>query len=170
MGLDNIPKHYPCKTKQTAVMVERRNRDGEPLRNDDGTTMMVVDCKATQDCGGCPYKNAYEAAGSPAGQAYGMLGTDCWYRGKYGNYLMEALAGEYLSDDLSFFGDNEDGTEKSVASCVSTADYIDDLLMEHSDSMGRVMVEGNDIAPDVRYASWWLRWVAEECDGAVCWY
>lgn len=162
MGLDNIPKNYPCKTKGTAVLVARKNHQtGEDIIDPDtNQPMMSIDCEATQACGGCPWKNAYEASNLEAGPTTGMFGTDCWYRGKYGNYLIETLGG-FEADDLSFYGDNEDGTEKSVYSCISTADYIDELLAE---------TFAPEIAADARYASWWLRWVADEADGSVCWY
>lgn len=168
MGLDNIPKHYPCKTKNTAVLNPRLGRDGEPLLDENGDVMTAIDCAATAACGGCPWKNAYDASGLAGGQVYGMLGTDCWYRGKYGNYLLEQF--DLYDDATSFYGDNEDGTEKSAASCLALADHIDDALGGYVDHRGSFVVDGTDIAPDMRYAAWWLRWVASEADGSVCWY
>jgi len=44
MGLDNIPKQYPCKTQGTVVMTPRLNKDGVALTEDDGSPMMVIDC------------------------------------------------------------------------------------------------------------------------------
>ena len=141
MGLDNIPKNYPCKKQATAVL------------DDDER----IDCQATQACGGCPWKNANKPED---GQVLGMFGTDCWYRGKYGNFLLREMG---LDDsDLNFYGDNEEGTEKSPESCVALADVIQEAL--DSDRFESEIEQG------LRYAEWYLRWAAEECDGLDCWY
>jgi hypothetical protein len=171
MGLDNIPKQYPCKAQGTVVMTPRLNKDGVALTEDDGSTMMVIDCQATQACGGCPYVNELnkqdkEALGNPV---YGMFGTDCWYRGKYGNYLLEAI-GYGDSDDFSFYGDNEDGTEKSKGSCLTLAQVIDEAFDECDEEDGVYRMGGEDITADLKYASWYLKWAAEHADGLICWY
>jgi hypothetical protein len=151
VGLDNIPKEYPCRSKGTAVLVE-----------DDR-----IDCKATQAAGGCPWLNA----GPPEeGRVLGMFGTDCWYRGKYGNYLLaEVTEADKVGDDVNFYGDNEDGTEKSPDSCVKLATIIRSALDTYDladleDEEKRQTFEG------LNYAEWYLRWVAAECGGLVCWY
>lgn len=163
MGLDNIPRNYPCQTQGTAIQVQRKNRDGELLTNEDGTPSMATSCEATQECGGCPYKNAYDKSGLAGGAVYGMLGTDCWYRGKYGNYLLSAVG----VDEFSFYGDNEDGSEKSAESCEQLADIIGEVL---TDNGGHIFADGEDITGQLRYAEWYLRWAAKECDGLVAWY
>lgn len=169
MGLDNIPKQYPCKAQATAVMTPRLNKDGVALTEDDGSPMMVIDCQATQACGGCPYKNELdkqdkEALGNPV---YGIFGTDCWYRGKYGNWLMEAIG---YDESFDFYGDNEDGTEKSKASCLSVAQVIDEALEDCDEDDGVYRMGGDDITKELRYASWYLKWAAEFADGLICWY
>lgn len=163
MGLDNIPKNYPCRTKGTAVLEVRRDEEGRAFRDTEtGEELTRIDCQATQACGGCPWKNAYEASNLEAGPTTGIFGTDCWYRGKYGNYLLEELTvADPMGDGESFYGDNEDGTEKSPESCHTLADLIDDALAEQFVP---------EIAADARYAAWWLRWVADEAGGSVCWY
>ena len=171
MGLDNIPKNYPCMTKQTAVRVPRLNNDGEPMLEEDGTILMVTDCKATQAAGGCPYvtelnKQNKKKLGNPV---YGMFGTDCWYRGKYGNFLLEEI-GYGDSDDFSFYGDSEDGTEKSKGSCLTLAQVIDEAITECDEEDGVYRMNGEDITPDLRYASWYLKWASEHADGLICWY
>ena len=171
MGLDNIPHEYPCRKQETAITITRKGKDGNDLLNEDGSVMTQIDCQATQACGGCPYvtelnKQDKEALGSPI---YGMFGTDCWYRGKYGNYLLEAI-GYGNSDDLSFYGDNEDGTEKSKASCLTLANCIDASIDECQEEGGVYRMNGDDITPDLRYASWYLKWASEFTDGLVCWY
>jgi hypothetical protein len=171
MGLDNIPKQYPCKTQGTVVMTPRLNKDGVALTEDDGSPMMVIDCQATQACGGCPYVNELnkqdkEALGNPV---YGIFGTDCWYRGKYGNYLLDAIGYGY-GEDFSFHGDNEDGTEKSKASCLNLAQVIDEALDECDEEDGVYRMGGEDITADLKYASWYLKWAAEHADGLICWF
>lgn len=168
MGLDNIPKNYPCKTKGTAVLVARTNREtGEPITDPDTNEPMTsIDCEATQACGGCPWKSAHEAAGQPGGAVYGMLGTDCWYRGKYGEWLIsEFTVADPMGENYTFYGDNEDGTEKSADSCLHLADFIDDIVAD-----GPHQLDGEDVTEQLRYAAFWMRWVGEEADGAICWY
>lgn len=163
MGLDNIPKNYPCKTQGTAVMSPRLDREGNAIV-ENGETLMAIDCKATQDCGGCPWKNAHMKAGSPGGVVYGIFGADCWYRGKYGNFLLDAIG---IQDEHGFYGDNEDGTEKSPESCLALADTISDTLDDEPVVRNE---NGENITEEVLYAEWWLRWVAQEADGSLCWY
>jgi hypothetical protein len=151
-------------------MEPRLDKDGVALTENDGSPMMVIDCQATQAFGGCPYtreldKQDKALLGNPV---CGIFGTDCWYRGKYGNYLLEELG--YDTDDLSFYGDNEDGTEKSKASCLSLANIIDASIDDCQEEGGVYRMNGDDITPDLRYASWYLKWAAEFTDGLVCWY
>lgn len=167
MGLDNMPHNYPCRTQGTAVMEPRIGRDGNALLDEDGAPMMAVDCEATQACGGCPYKNAYGKSGLDGGAVYGMFGTDCWYRGKYGNWLL-VDAGIYdESDNLTFYGNADDSTYKTAKSCLDLADAISDFLDDEPDWKAS---EGDGNASDLRYAEWYLRWAAEECDGLNAWY
>lgn len=154
MGLDNIPKNYPCKAKGSAVTVQVMAGDEQ---------IDQIDCKATQEAGGCPYLNANPPT---EGRVYGMLGTDCWYRGKYGNHLLETVHG---SPSQSFYGDNEDGTEKSAESCVRLANYIKGILALYDDSEP-LDEEQMAVKIGLIYAEWYLRWAAEQADGLVCWY
>ena len=140
MGLDNIPLQYPCRTQGTAVMKVDR-----------------IDCKATQQAGGCPWQNANPPT---EGQVLGIMGTDCWYRGKYGNALLEELG---VEEGYHFFGDNEDQSEKSPESCIDLANVIDEAL-----DLGGF--EDDDWNNGLVYASWYLRWAAAECGGLNCWY
>lgn len=164
MGLDNIPFKYPCDTAGTSVRTARLSKDGTPLINEDGQPITFIDCTETQKCGGCPWKKDLEASGLLGGQVYGMLGTDCWYRGKYGNYLLEAL--DINDDDYNFYGDNEDGTYKSPPSCDELADIMAGRRQEH----GRVYIDGEEVTQEVEYAEWYLRWASDKCGGLTCWY
>jgi len=165
MGLDNFPQKYPCKTRGTAVMSPRLNRDGEQIIDPETNEVMEsVDCEETQACGGCPYKNAFAKSGLDSGAVYGMFGTDCWYRGKYGNWLINE-AGISDDDDLSFYGNADEATYKTPQSCLTLADAIQDFLNDEPD-----WTSGDSTAADLRYAEWYLRWAAEECDGLGAWY
>ena len=169
MGLDNMPYTYPCKAQGTAVLEPRKNNDGEDIIDPDtGEVWVAISCEKTQACGGCPYKNAYDKSGLEGGRVYGIFGTDCWYRGKYGNALL-SMAG-YDTDESNFYGDNEDGTYKSPESCLDLADLIGSIIDEDTDKNGNLMHEGENIAPDLRYAEWYLRWAAETCGGLAAWY
>jgi len=164
MGLDNFPQKYPCKTQGTAVLVTRRDEDGKAYTEEDGSEVKMIDCKATQACGGCPYKNEFDKSGLNGGAVYGMFGTDCWYRGKYGNALLDEAGFYDDSDSLNFYGDNEDGTEKSPESCVTLADVIGDILDENDPALDKEVRDG------LKYAEWYLRWAAEYCEGLGAWY
>ena len=166
MGLDNFPYKYPCKTKGTAVMEPRKDRDGNDIIDPEtGEVAVAISCEATQACGGCPYKTALDKADGLGTPVYGMFGTDCWYRGKYGNFLLEDAG---ISDDhLSFYGDDEDGTYKSPKSCDDLADAISDFLNDEPDWTAS---EGDGTASDLRYAEWYLRWASAECGGLGAWY
>lgn len=158
MGLDNIPNRYPCVTAGTAVMTRLEGTDHE-----------VISCRETQDHGGCPWLNAEPPH---AGQVVGMLGTDCWYRGKYGNHLIEKW-GEYNElEGYSFYGSNADGTHKTAAECLMLSEYMTGLLpTEEVGNPGPFGDEMDDEDQDgIRYAAWWLKFAAEHCDGSNCWY
>ena len=178
MGLDNIPHNYPCKSNGTAVMEPRLNTEGQPILDDDGTPMMVINCQATQAAGGCQWLNANPPE---AGRVTGILGTSCWYRGKYGNYLLEEVLGIAYdeTEGYSFYGSNADGTYKSASECELLADAIEDAINEiewvEDPSTVDYLETGIEAAAieykaEAEYAEWWLRWVAEHADGSDCWY
>ena len=148
-------------------MVQRKNHEGTLLTLEDGLPDMAVSCEATQACGGCPYKNAHDKSGLNNNGVGGMFGTDCWYRGKYGNFLLEAIG---YDDSYSFYGDNEDGTTKSAESCLTLAQVIDEAIDECDEDDGVFRMGGEDITDDLKYASWYLRWASKECDGLGAWY
>jgi len=147
MGLDNYPATYPCKKESTAVL------------DDEGR----IDCESTRECGGCTW---YNDLGNEPGAVLGIFGTDCWYRGKWGNHLMSELG-----VDSSYFGnfyDDEllDGLPlKSSMSCLGSA-----LLMEEALTKRKQRVEvTEEFENQVTYAVKWLRWVAEKGEGAIVW-
>lgn len=173
MGLDNMPYKYPCKTQGTAILEPRISREtGEALLDDDGQPMMTIKCEETQAAGGCPYQNAFAKSGITEGRVYGMFGTDCWYRGKYGNAILsEASTNNIMGDVFTFYGDNEDGSYKSAESCIQLADFIKIVTDSYTDKdFSQDAEEKTEIVNGLRYAEWYLRWAAEECDGLECWY
>ena len=154
-------------------MEQRTNHAGEPAFDpEDGSPLMAISCSATQACGGCPYtreldKQDKDALGNPV---YGMFGTDCWYRGKYGNSLLaEATDNDPMGDNLSFYGDEEDGSVKSVSSCIATADLCR-LAWNSYEPEEAAAEETAEVIAGLKYAEWYLRWAAETTDGLICWY
>lgn len=165
MGLDNIPHHYPCDRAGTSVRVALKDKDGNAIMNEDTDVPMTrINCDDTIANGGCPYKNAYAKANLKSSGVTGMFGTYCWYRGKFGNYLLEAL--DMDEDVWNFYGDNEDGTFKTAESCRALANEMERVKALH----GQVMLDGEDMTDEVDYAIWYLRWSADNCDGLDAWY
>ena len=177
MGLDNMPHVYPCKNQGTAVVnkkeVEYEGENGE-MKVD---VSYPIDCEATIEADGCPYMNADPPK---EGSVLGLFGTHCWYRGKYGNWVISALETDSRNIDSvdgydvgadNFYGTNEDGTHRPPDECRELADQMENNLNER----GGTLVFINDGAEDDRtadakYAIWYLRWVAEHCDGMGAWY
>jgi len=168
MGLDNIPHQYACKTQGTAVLEPRTNKEtGEALIGEDGEPVFSINCEKTQEAGGCPYKNAFAKSGLEGGAVYGIFGTDCWYRGKWGNYLLEDIGIYDETEGISFYGTLGDASHKSPHECVVLADAISGFLDDEPDYKSPNMEAS---ASDLFYAEWYLRWVAAECGGLDCWY
>lgn len=164
MGLDNMPAAYPCRLGNTAVLEPILDKEGKAFVEEDGSPSNRVNCGATQAAGGCPYKTARDAEGLSDGEVYGMFGTDCWYRGKYGNYLIQALG---LNDDeVNFYGENSDGTHKTPAECMELAEVMEDAWYEK----GALVHEGENLNNEVRHAIWYLRWCAKFGVGMDAWY
>tara|TARA_B100000315_G_scaffold254012_2_gene294108 strand:- start:1 stop:474 length:474 start_codon:yes stop_codon:yes gene_type:complete len=157
MGLDNMPHTYPCQTQGTAVM--------ERITLSDGSVDERIDCNETVAAGGCPFTNAEP----PPGNVTGMLGTYCWYRGKYGNALIRALNGQSMDDDdNNFYGTDEEGLYRPPEACLSLADQMESALDERGGTL--VAQHGEDVTDEAKFAIWYLRWVANECEGMDAWY
>ena len=170
MGLDNMPHKYPCETQGTAVMeqVKLYEHDLEGGRRPTGETIERISCEETVAVDGCPFTNATP----PPGQVVGMLGTYCWYRGKYGNWLVKALKGQERDDfsidgDDNFYGTDEDGLWRPPEACASLADQMESDLAERG---GALEFEGEDATDEVKFAIWYLRWTAAECEGMDAWF
>ena len=159
MGLDNMPHKYPCEIQGTAIM--------ETITLRDGSTNERIGCVETVAVDGCPFTNAKP----PPGQVVGMLGTYCWYRGKYGNWLINALKGhegdDYYLDDDNFYGTDEEGLHRPPKECKELADQMESDLAERG---GTLEFEGEDATDEVKFAIWYLRWTAAECEGMDAWF
>ena len=186
MGLDNMPHEYPCKRQGTAV-IDKKTHTWE---DEDGVTQSEdsypIDCDKTIEAGGCPFTNANPPE---KGRVMGMFGTHCWYRGKHGNWLINALASSDnanindidsygTDDDDSFYGTENDGMYRPPQACKDLADDMEASLnarggrlvfTERTNYKDGKPVE-HDETDDVMYAIWYLRWVAKECDGMNAWY
>jgi len=152
MGLDNIPVTYACKNKNTAVL------------DDDGR----IDCVLTQNSGGCPWKNELDSSGIKPKVVLGMFGTDCWYRGKYAQYLIDSYDAPF-----SFYGEgtyDENGDESyglDSEQCYELSDYMKYI---HHNNNKLISKDGEDVTDDWLYISWWLEFVAKNCNGIVSWF
>lgn len=175
MGLDNMPHLYPCKEQGTAVINKKTHTWEE-----DGVTKSEdtypIDCEATIEANGCPYMNA----NPPEGSVIGMFGTHCWYRGKYGNWVISALESESNMMDIEdvadhdgngFYGSNDDGTHLPPDECRELADHLQERLEERGGTLV-FLNDGNkdDRTEDAIYAIWYLRWVADVGSGMDAWY
>lgn len=170
MGLDNIPHSYPCKLQNSAVL----NENGQ------------IDCNATQNAKGCPWleEKNNDLRVANAGSTYGILGTDCWYRGKYGNYLLDKMK-QYSSNfddemDYDFYGDlNYSDEEEGISpeACIS----MSETMFNYSEVWIKIvddMIEKNEVDAENResiiydwvYAAWWLNFAGEYCEGSGVWY
>lgn len=166
MGLDNIPQKYPCKKQGTAIILTRKDGGRNVLHNEDGSVMNSIDCETTQANGGCPYKNDYEKSTLTGGSVTGMFGTDCWYRGKYGNHLLEELGIYDEPSGLSFYGAVGDGTHKSPGECNLLADVMEIQVKNYKASDET----REEVTESITYAIWYLRWAALNTEGLDCWY
>lgn len=167
MGLDNIPNVYPCKKRGGVVL----DKDGR------------IDCEKTMNAGNCPWKQEYESnvMVSKSKPAYGMLGTNCWYRGKYGNALLNLFEhgdfDAYGDTQYHFYGEGfATGKEgMSVEYCLEMSKWMKDNTEKFAEQAIAYAESNNDSNPqdlisDWIYASWWLDFVAKYADGSNIWY
>ena len=162
MGLDNIPKNYPCRTQGTVVTVKVIDRTtGDLYRDENGETVDQIDCDQTKACGGCPWQ---KALGDRPGAVYGLFASSCWYRGKWGYHILDALGID--AEDL--YGDDDQNISPNTAR--ELADAIHDRFTDDAwTRQTEIDVDGDNVADDVWYLHDWLLWVALECDGAIAW-
>ena len=167
MGLDNIPGIYACELTNTDV----RDKDG------------LIDCKSTMECGGCTFKNELDKSEFILGDStYGIFATPCWYRGKYGNYMIDrvieskGLLKDYnggFYGDIDYDEDNGDQGGLSYNYCLELANEMEkvtDVWNEISMSLEPLPEQKERLKKDWRYALWWLRFTAKFADGSKVWY
>ena len=167
MGLDNIPREYPCRNQGVAVLTE----DGK------------IDCNATIESGKCPHNNMKNS--NPLIKdsiiPLGMIGTNCWYRGKYGAYLLEQMKNyieDFSYDENTLYGNElDDGNNGLAASeCLN----ISNEMIAYSEAWAHYVKTNSEVAGDLdkekdlindwSYLAWWLKFIGEECNGSISWY
>lgn len=161
MGLDNMPMVYPC--------------EGVAIKDSDGRT----DCVATQACGNCGWKNEFES--DPLTKnlkpVTGMFGADCWYRGKYGNYLLNVFSDSedtYDNDTgYSFYGDGHVNGDEGIDSddCITMSKFMkDNAELFAYKANTKYPEQSEELIGDWIYASWWLKFAGDKCKGSAIWY
>lgn len=171
MGLDNMPKEYPCALKAA------RDKDNR------------IDCVQTQNENNCTWKSKKESNPmvNHLSGATSMFGTDCWYRGKYGNFLIGILNGneDYDDSEYNFYGQSEDGLDKY--NCFSMAKWMRDNTEKFAfkakeyvknDKRIQIQLSDEESKPDPLieyindwvYAIWWLEFVGETSNGSAVWW
>jgi hypothetical protein len=171
MGLDNIPKEYPCEQQGIATLDEKGR----------------IDCNLTQSKGNCPWKNEFEKSVllKEARPTYGMLGTDCWYRGKYGNFLLRLLEdvpedNYFVDTKYSFYGDGipeEKSEGMSIDYCLDMSSYMESntenfahKAKQYVENQKENEFDEKSLINDWIYATWWVKFAAEHCNGSSVWY
>lgn len=175
MGLDNIPRKYACtEINPDKVVWEVR---------DNGTK--YIDCEKTIASGNCPWSNQYQysvkndSLMDGAVPSVGMFGTGCWYRGKYGNWLLSLLPTYANVEPFNFDFYGPDGGDEeglSADDCLALASYMSKHIESFVYAVANYMKDRSDvqngqtIIKDYIYAIWWLKFVAENCNGSAVWY
>jgi len=162
MGLDNIPREYPCALKAA------RDEDNR------------IDCVKTQEQNNCTWKNEKESnlMVKHISRTTGMFGTDCWYRGKYGNFLLDILegnVGQFETHEYTFYGEGDDGLD--IDYCNNMAKWMRDNTEKFAFN-AKKYVEGNEDQNDLlisyindwAYAIWWLEFVGKTSNGSAVWW
>lgn len=162
MGLDNIPKEYPC------IDVAVKDQDGR------------IDCIETQACGKCTWQNEYQSNPmvKDSVPTTGIMGTDCWYRGKYGNGLLSMLDGvddmwHESSLGISFYGSGFANGDEGIDSdeCFHMADLMKNNTEKFAYNAKQLHPDDyEDYIKDWIYATWWLEFVGGFCNGSAVWY
>jgi hypothetical protein len=154
MGLDNIPGVYACVKQEVAI----KTIDG------------LVDCEKTILAGKCPYVNEKQA--NPKVRdiqpVSGWLGTECWYRGKYGNYLLDLFKSNDSDVDYSFYGAKENDGMDSVES-IEFSQWMKDNTEKFAYIVSQE-TESIELVKQWIFAAWWLEFVALNCEGFETWY
>lgn len=162
MGLDNIPREYPCALKAA------RSEDNR------------IDCVKTQEQNNCTWKNEKKSnlMVKHISRTTGMFGTDCWYRGKYGNFLLDILhdkIDQFEMHKYHFYGEDDNGLDTDY--CLDMAKWMRDNTEKYSFNAAKYIKEkdteyGNlqDYVNDWIYAIWWLEFVGKTSNGSSVWW
>ena len=159
MGLDNIPREYPCALKAARDIDNR------------------IDCVKTQAENNCTWKNEKESNPliNNIPSTGSMFGTDCWYRGKYGNWLLEVLnqTDELSNSEYNFYGEGDDGL--SAKYCLDMSKWMKDNAEQFAYNLDKEenrseQTSNADYINDWIYAAWWLEFVGKTSDGSSVWW
>lgn len=161
MGLDNIPREYPCALKAA------RDKDNR------------IDCVKTQEQNNCTWKNEKESSPmvNDLRSVSGMFGTDCWYRGKYGNFLLDILndkIDQHEMHEYHFYGESDDGLDTDY--CFDMAKWMRDNTEKFAFNAKKYVDEKQpngdvkDYINDWAYAIWWLEFVGKTSNGSAVWW
>ena len=149
MGLDNMPRTLPCESDHGVSI------DDSPHGEH---------CNSMKDQGKCPWAINMAEAGIPV---YGMLGLDCWYRGKHGNWMLRKLASKGYEAPLDFYGNNDDGLSKQ--DCLDLAEWLSEHAEAYAYAVSLEPGDPKDLIEEYRYAVNWLKFVAPY-GGSDVWY
>ena len=71
--------------------------------------------------------------------------------------------------DYSLYGGDNDALGGDDCELFANAieDALNEWLTEHDNTF---IIDGDELADDVRYLIWWLRFVAREANGFTTWY
>jgi hypothetical protein len=162
VGLDNIPKKYACDKQNIAIF----NKNG------------TIDCVKTQAIGHCPFYNlkSTDIMVKDIEPVYGILGLECWYRGKHANHMLSIMDQAGYISPIDFYGDSHllNGTPPglSPAMCLTLSDWMN----QHTEVFAKLINDSYNMdsalimIKDWIYASWWLTFVANYCNGSDVWY
>lgn len=146
MGLDNMPKTLPCESEYGVSLLNEGQH-----------------CNVIQDEGKCPWKIKMLNAGIPC---YGMLGLECWYRGKLGNWMLMKLESKGFDPPFDFYGD-DDGI--SAENCLKLAEWMAEHAEAYANAVSLEDRQLQDMIEEYRYAINWLKFVAPY-GGSDVWY
>ena len=149
MGLDNMPRVLPCAYEHGVDI------DDSPHGEH---------CNNMKDQGKCPWAINMVEAGIPV---YGMLGLDCWYRGKSGNWMLSKLQSKGYRPPLDFYGNDDDGI--SAEDCLKLSEWMLQHVEAYAYAISLDAEDNETLIEEYRYAINWLKFVAPY-GGSDVWY
>ena len=159
MGLDNLPITAACVAEH-----------GELFAGQAG-------CAEAADAGLCPWKLEF---GDREGAVLGIFGSPCWYRGRFGNWALEAVTAETgEKPPVTWYGTGKNPDDPGELTldpdeCTTLAAWmearVEPYVKARLDDAQRNDYDGNGAFDEWKYAADWLRWTAANCGGSSAWY